>query len=282
MIKPFRWIIRLLLKMGVGKLPWLFPIWVQFARTFIGEIATAKVGGVTVSFPAGDQVGFNLLIRGSWEPYLLGHFCSRMKAGMTVVDVGAHVGLYSLDASALVGPAGKVYAFEPEPRNYKLLLRNIKANGFSNIIALQKAVSDHPGVISLYVDPSDSSLHSTRPLSEAAVECEAVVLDQLLVGQPVDMVKIDVEGGELSVLRGMQGIMAANPQMQILCEFVPKYLREAQTDPKEMLELLIRQGFVLHALDERSHTTTFIGRDYNSLLGQECYLYCVRELRELF
>ena len=71
---------------------------------------------------------------------------------MTVVDIGANYGSYTLIASKLVGNDGRVYAFEPEPGNYDILVKNIEMNGYTNVTPIRKAVSNKQGKVRLYVD----------------------------------------------------------------------------------------------------------------------------------
>ena len=71
--------------------------------------------------------------------------------GMNVVDIGANIGYYTLLAAELVGEKGKVFAFEPEPSNYDLLLRNVEINGYKNVTVVRKAVSNETGESSLFL-----------------------------------------------------------------------------------------------------------------------------------
>jgi hypothetical protein len=83
----------------------------------------------------------------------------RPKAGWTVVDAGAHVGWYTLIASKMVGPKGKVIAIEPEPRNFSLLCKNIHDNKLKNAIPLMVALSDNDGHEKLAISLSSGALH---------------------------------------------------------------------------------------------------------------------------
>ena len=86
--------------------------------------------------------------------------------GMIFVDVGANIGYFSLLAANLVGTEGTVYAFEPEPGNHELLRKNIELNSYSNIVMIQKAVSNKSGSAPLFLSALDSGSHSLY--SEAA------------------------------------------------------------------------------------------------------------------
>ena len=79
---------------------------------------------------------------------------------MVIIDVGAHVGYYSLLAARQVGPTGRVYAFEPDSSNHDLLLGNIERNGYTNIVAMRKAVSNRVVPMTLFLTGLDDSRHS--------------------------------------------------------------------------------------------------------------------------
>ena len=175
---------------------------------------------------------------------------------MTVADVGANIGIYTLYAARLVGPAGRVYSFEPAPRTFELLKDNIQVNGFLEagiIDARCQAVLDRSGECELTVY-SDNSGHNTLFAGQQAgetVRAETVSLDQALDGVArLDVVKVDAEGAEPFVLRGMSRLLARNPGLQILTEFAPVHLRRAGVDPASYLDEITRMGFEIFRIDD--------------------------------
>ncbi|MGE5478800.1 MAG: FkbM family methyltransferase [Chloroflexota bacterium] len=134
-----------------------------------------------------------------------------VKQDDVVIDIGANVGYLSLILSKLTGPAGKVFAFEPEPNNFKAFIKNIDLNGFTNIIPSQSAISDIKGVLKLFLASGNNrGMHSTifdeKTLSADFVETPSLPLDDFVQEndlKKLDLVKIDVEGAELQVLKGM-------------------------------------------------------------------------------
>jgi FkbM family methyltransferase len=124
------------------------------------------------------------------------------------VDVGAHVGLYTV-AAARQGP-GRVLAFEPNPSAREQLAANVALNGLANVIAVPKAVGDAPGSALLHVprtpDPSFSSLAGGRFAEGEPIEVEVTTVDAEVeaAGLQPTVVKVDVEGGELAVVGGMR------------------------------------------------------------------------------
>src|SRR5207249_4760314 len=135
---------------------------------------------------------------GSFERPLVKEFTRVVRQGMTVVDIGANVGFYTLVASRLVGAAGQVVAFEPDPRLHGYLTRNLQDNNCTNVIARQAAVTDHAGTARFTSDPGGTG---GRVSEEAGDAVEAVALDDLDLD--VDVVKMDIEGGEVRALAGM-------------------------------------------------------------------------------
>lgn len=93
------------------------------------------------------------LAAGLYEPSVARLFENILGEGMTMVDLGANIGYYTLLASRLVGRSGRVYAFEPDPENHQYLLRNIVANGCRNVTVVEKAVYNITGTMTFLRDP---------------------------------------------------------------------------------------------------------------------------------
>jgi FkbM family methyltransferase len=137
---------------------------------------------------------------GYWELPNQKRFASRLRPGDVVYDIGAHVGLYTLLSSGIVGPTGHVYAFEPFPRNAEYLRNHIKLNRFTNCTVIEGAVSGRVG--SLHFDPTD--LNAAGHLSESgALEVETTSIDDFCSSaRPPNAIKINAEGAEMDVLTG--------------------------------------------------------------------------------
>jgi FkbM family methyltransferase len=184
-------------------------------------------------------------------------FTRLVAEGMTVVDVGAHAGYYTLIAARAVGDKGRVFAFEPEPSNYKLMFKNIRYNSYRNVTAIQKAVTNITGPVKLFL-AEDASGHSTVGDSqyERAVQVDSTTLDDYFATrtQPIHIIKIDVEGAENAVLQGMTSIIDKNPDMNIFTEFSPEALKRAGCLPTEYLNKLVNFGFAIYVIDEKKHS----------------------------
>ena len=154
----------------------------------------------------------------------------RPKQGDIVVDVGAHIGRYTITSSKHVGANGKVIAIEAHPGNYEMLNRNIKLNGLTNVISLNYAVYSKETKIKLFLPGEKSNrtiyntLISTRATDEEKfVEVNADTLDDLLQNNEIshaniNWIKIDVEGAELEVLKGADSIMSNSKNITLLIE----------------------------------------------------------------
>jgi len=154
---------------------------------------------------------------GTYEHDTMQIFQKLVKPGMTVVDVRAHVGFYTLLAVRLVGTNERVYAFEPNPEVYEILIRNIKMNGYQDIVrvrAVPKGVSNQRRVVSLCVPSEKSgeaSFYSQESTDVMHVEVETLTLNEFFwadEGWPkVNLIKIDVEGAEVEVLEDMRELV---------------------------------------------------------------------------
>jgi FkbM family methyltransferase len=178
-----------------------------------------------------------------------------VKKGDVVVDLGASIGYFTLLAARLVGKEGKVYAFEPEPRNFLLLCKNIALNGYDNIVAIRKAVSDREGFAKLFLS-DDYGSHSLYKFDNAKtpIITETVTLDNFFrkEGYHVDIIKIDVEGAEMVAFLGMEKLIRENKKLKIFVEFSPYRIREAGYSPEEFLSKITEYGFKIYLIDELS------------------------------
>jgi FkbM family methyltransferase len=179
-----------------------------------------------------------------------------VKPGMTVVEIGAAEGYYALTASRLVGDTGKVYAFEPFPKSFELLARNVRRNGARNIILEQKAVCDKIGMARLYLsrkDPLKNSLGTGRTETDRFIEVETTTLDAYFGNERVNFIKMNIEGSEPLVLRGMQNVLTHSPDLRILAEYDPTNLTGLGLTEEEYLQELLKH-FSLHVVHMRQDT----------------------------
>lgn len=164
------------------------------------------------------------------EPESTAAYWNMLRPGMIVIDGGANMGGYSVLASRRVGADGRVFAFEPEPRNAARLRKRLR--GCPNVEVVEKALSDTDGTATLHLDSFHAG-HSlvigadARPnsIQVPVTTLDTFARDRLLPG--LDVVKLDVEGVELQVLDGMKGSLTSVRRPAILCEVHPPILPEA-------------------------------------------------------
>jgi FkbM family methyltransferase len=181
-----------------------------------------------------------------------------LKPGMTVFDMGAHHGLYTMLASKVTGSEGRVYAFEPSPRERTRLKRNLSLNRCKNVHVISAALGRNAGRATLHlVDGSEDGCNSLRTPNVAQptipVEVEVLTLDVFLrqseVGR-IDFAKMDVEGAELSLLEGASDLFASAERPVILAE-----ISDVRTGPwgyaaSEIIEWLAKRGYEWFELTE--------------------------------
>lgn len=185
---------------------------------------------------------------GIYEQDVTQTFLSVIKEGMTVVDVGAFCGYYTVLASRLVGESGHVYAFEPFPASYAQLLENIEANGCANVTAAPWAVSDRVGTETMVIKGEIDHYWLNRHNSgvEPSIEVPAITLDSFFeeLGWPrVDVIKMDIEGSETAAFAGMRALSERNPDLQLIVEFDVTNIRRAGFKPENYTRLLTELGF---------------------------------------
>ena len=212
---------------------------------------TIRVGDVQLTSPPRFWPHY---LQRDYEPVTCGSFEEHLQPGMTVVDVGAHIGFFASKAARIVGPTGRVIALEPSPENLPFLRRNAARNGSGNVAVHNMAASGETGSRTFNITgSSDSDGFYPHPLTDTVetFEVDTVRLDDLVEG-PVDAVKIDVEGAELEVLDGMGRLLRDNRQMTLWVEWNPSCQKEAGQSPELLPERLRALGFDVVALDDEA------------------------------
>jgi FkbM family methyltransferase len=217
---------------------------------------TVVVDGLRISGPAESWSTLSQFQAGTLEPFELELFTRELEPGMVVLDVGANIGCYSLLAARRVGPSGRVYAFEPDPRTRPSLEYNVRANGLTNVTIVPKAASDAAGRRTLYLSRSASHSGLAHSMDERSIvgtrTVDTVRIDDVVAGQPVDVVKMDIEGHEPAALRGMEDTLARSPEVRLFLEFNPVALQAAGSDQDSFSARLSTDFSEVSAIDERS------------------------------
>ncbi|MCC7269027.1 MAG: FkbM family methyltransferase [Caulobacteraceae bacterium] len=222
-----------------------------------GRIAVRLADGYVVA-PDRDPAVVAQLVNattGGFEPGTRRCLVRLLEPGMGVADVGAHIGLLTVAAARAVGPAGKVFAFEPEDEPRGCLERTLHLNGLAWVALSPAAAGRASGPQTFHVSPilGHSSLYAL-PSDEGearAVTVEVVRLDDAVPRrQRLDVVKIDVEGAELDVLAGMPRLLKANPDIAVIAEYGPSHLKRVGIAPKAWMDAFRAHGFRAHAISE--------------------------------
>ena len=181
--------------------------------------------------------------------YYVSEYCQQLiKPGMIVVDIGAHVGYYTWLFSKLVGPSGKVISYEPSPENFQILVQNLRAKNINNVIPIQKAVCDCSKPVKLYLSPGNSNHSIVKGFTnfEDVIEVAATTIDlgvKELGYAKLDFIKIDAEGAEPAILRGMSSILKESEEAILIIEMNPFALRASSFNPADLIEQLSYLNF---------------------------------------
>lgn len=225
------------------------------------------------------SLAYHLLLDGYWESWITNVFNEKLHEGMTVVEVGANLGYYSLLAAAKIGPTGKLYCFEANPDIAEILSTNIEINGFSDRAEIiNMAAYSHSGELKFYVDSKHmggSSLFRSGD-EKKPIAVRATSLDDFFpAGTRIDFLKIDAEAAEALILQGAQRILRENLHISIIMEFVPNNLTAAGSSPAELLQDLAALGFKLSRIEEDGSVKPTTIEQLLSIKHSELYL--VRE-----
>jgi FkbM family methyltransferase len=216
--------------------------------------------GVNMLLDPEDHVSSEILNTGQWEAESWAITKQHLPVGGTFVDVGAHIGYYSLKAARVVGPKGHVIAVEPNPDTVRQLRDNIQASG-ANVIAVQPvACSDSEAELDLFAAPrantGQTSLSRANAQQSGALSTvyhvRARPLDAIIQEtgvSRVDAMKIDVEGAELLVLKGAKQTLARYGPILIV-EVMDMQLQSMGASAAELVEFLRSQGYTpRHSID---------------------------------
>jgi FkbM family methyltransferase len=243
-----------------------------------GRLLAARpttVGGVRV---AGNHAGHLYYLRELAEGrdrFLVELLVRATPPGGVAVDAGAHIGYLTVHLARAVGPEGRVFAFEPEAGARNALARNVARNGVAGQVeVVPDALGPGPGRAVLHV-AGGGEASSLAPVSgeRATAGVDVVALDDLLADeQRVDVVKLDLEGGETAALRGMTKVLDRSGGVVLVVECNPGRLEAMGSSREELLALLAELGFTCRVIDEDRHELV----DPVAVTGEYVNLYCVR------
>ena len=216
-----------------------------------------------------DPFWFRLeLLTHRHETETIDHLDQLATPGMTMLDIGAHVGYYSRRYAKILGENGRIFAFEPHPRTFATLQHNVK--GLPQVTAVQLALAEQEGTAelhdylmmsasgSLHYDESMVALQKSQThdsdiaprigqtFAAQSFTVRTTPVDDFLATQNidhVDLVKMDIEGAEIGALRGMRRTIANSPNMILVMEYNPQALKAFGHDPVAALQEVRGMGF---------------------------------------
>jgi FkbM family methyltransferase len=215
--------------------------------------------GPRVEIQLPDQIQGRIYFFGIWEPEISEYVASALSAGDSFIDVGANIGYFSLLAASIVGDCGAVCSIEPSPSIFTALSRHVVRSGFSNITLHNKAASNAPGRLPIFLGPAinrgaTTTVSSVAVRKDQKLEAE-VPADTLaaIVGEPkllsARLVKIDVEGAEYSLISSIAHLLPRfSAATEWLIEVSPEALSEQGQSADALLTIFRSAGYELYRI----------------------------------
>lgn len=230
-------------------------------------------------------VGSWLMQQGRWEPQYTHQVRRLVKSGFTCIDAGAHMGYYTLITAKLVGPTGRVLAFEPNPRLVDLLRRSVQINGFTRDVVEvhQFALGDRNGAVELSFEVGQfggGNIFATEANRRARNQVVANVDIRRLDDFEIDtskplFIKLDTEGAEYLIMKGAEKLLREISDVIIMMEFTPLFINK-QLPVAAFLKYL--RGFNFRFFTEnKKDTLILVERNEREIeeMGN-CYLFLAR------
>ena len=257
----------------IGQLIGKPPGWERVVRTLAptmrfsnsGVQASQQPDGYVFPVDRGTLIGWSVHFFGTYEPEVRTEIRRHLKPGAIAIDVGANVGWHTLLMAARAGPAGRVYAFEPNDSTRRRLVSGVEANDLTQVTVDRRGVADRVGASGFQAPPAGHVWDGTGRLTPepgqegqegregqtTAIEC--TTLDAFVAERHIDrlgFVKIDVEGWELSVLRGARHVLSALRPV-VVFEYDPAYVSRSGGAADDVTRCWSDADYDLFALDPR-------------------------------
>ena len=223
-------------------------------RLFRNPFQVAWLDGLQLTLIPCNETSRSIFVTGRYEPNEFCLLARILKSGMTFIDIGANMGLYTLFAARRVGESGCVVAIEPSAREMEILQNNVQQNALRNVRLCQVALFDQATEVELLVASVQNSGHNTlgafgyNTVLDHREKVRAMRLDDLVQSEKlgrVDVIKMDIEGAELAALRGgADTIQRFHPV--VLLELSDRVLQHQHSSSTGVLDLLTRHGYRLY------------------------------------
>lgn len=205
--------------------------------------------------PYDRELSEKLVLNKNWQKFEIEIILKNINEGDTVLDIGANIGYYTIYIARKVGKNGKVFCFEPDPVNCSFLKKSVIANGYTNVIVEQKAVTDKIGKAKLYLcdeNKGDHRIYNSYD-DRKNIDIETVTLDDYFKNykENINFIKIDVQGSEGGVIKGMKNLLKKNKNVKMFIEYEPRCLKLFGTCPDKYLKLITQAGFKFFMLNSK-------------------------------
>ena len=205
-----------------------------------------------------------LSTNGVFEPHTTQVIKQNISSGDIVIDIGANIGYFTLIMAKGIRENGKVFSFEPEPKNFELLKKNVEINNYSNVILEKKAIGNKTGTAKLYLADRKNNVFSSGMHRIFRSDLVSQIADPILINiiklddylqdlkfiKKIRLIKIDVEGAEFDVLKGMNKILDENKEIKIVMEFSSENLEDYGSNAYDVVDFLMNKGFKLSVINE--------------------------------
>jgi FkbM family methyltransferase len=249
----------------------LRPMLLRLANAYLARspksFSSATAAGFTISGNTADVLQRHVHVFGVWEPPLTRWVQSQLRPGDLFLDFGANIGYFTLLAARAVGPSGRVIAFECMPSILEQLRRNIVENGVENVTVEPVIAGDEAGRSEVFLGPSVNvgiSGTSWMPGGRSegyvrrVVAADAVPRD---LWERIRLIKIDVEGEEMNVLRGLAPLIdSLSAGASLVVEVSPERLEARGTTAQELFGFLTDRGFVAASLENEYNAQFYTRR----------------------
>jgi FkbM family methyltransferase len=248
-------------------------LWQAYKRTIRRPFDLSIYGGLRLrAYPDSNEPG-RFIYYGGLPDYDEMTFMRRyLRPGDHFVDGGANVGAYTLLAASLVGPTGRVDAFEPTPLEVRRLRENVALNGLEQVRVHEAALADVPGDAHFTLDRKSGNRLRRAHDDQSEVRTVAVTTIDAELPGTYAMAKLDLEGAEPLALRGAERHLAAGSPPVFVLELVDRFVRRFGSSALEVADWLQERGYELAKYDANTNSLDLVGR---SLAGSRTNVFAV-------
>jgi FkbM family methyltransferase len=261
----FRIVSKVLSGHNLGKNPLVAVIYLKIAKVLLPQVISYKGNKIHLDSP--DAMSLSVFGR-YYEEYEISLFEQEIENGSVVLDLGANIGLYTLIAAK---SASQVFAFEPDPKSFSNLKKNIEANNAMNVHLVNKAVRNKTGkdpFCSYSKYPLDrGNLHIVtehEKMNQNFIVVETISLDEFFrnKSKKIDVIKMDIEGLEFEALEGMKELLSSNKKVKLFMEFNPYTLNRRGVNMGSFVNLIFEMFSNVYHVDEDNKTMKRIDKQW--------------------